>query len=159
MALNPRTRTRLLLLALGLLGLAAVVLWQSGCAAGTDANGRIVIGVPVGLDPDSEGAELKAAGGVIGGLIGGPGGAAAGTAIAGVLATVLGGFGIAGSRARRSAEVRAAELTGAERGWIEREQAAGVQAPLVGGLVGGGGGVARSPVPIAQVAETPEVNQ
>ena len=33
MALNPRTRYRLLLLALGLLGLVAVVVWLPGCAA------------------------------------------------------------------------------------------------------------------------------
>lgn len=142
-----RRNARMMLgLGVALVGLYFLV-WMLGCTSGTDALGRTVVGIPLGIDPEADGAGIRAAGGVIGGLFGGPGGAAAGTAIGGVIATVLGGWGVAQSRARRRAEVERAELAGAATGWDERERAAAVQAPLapVGGISvvrGGADGVA-----------------
>jgi hypothetical protein len=127
-----RRGARLMLgLGVALVGLYFLA-WMWGCTSGTDALGRTVVGVPLGIDPEADGAGLRASGGVIGGLIGGPAGATVGTAIGGLVATALGGWGVAQARARRRAENDRAALEGKEAGWDERERAAAVQAPLPG---------------------------
>lgn len=123
--------------------LTATFLGLQGCASGTDALGRTVVGIPIGIDPNTEGAGIKAAGGLIGGIFGGPAGAAVGSAIAGTVVTALGTWGGLQARARRKAETTSAELTGAERGWNEREQASTIQLPLGTPLPG----AAPGPVP------------
>lgn len=131
------------LLALCFLGLSL------GCAVGKSASGEAVIGVPVGISPDASDAQAIGAG--IGSLFG-PGGAAAGGALAAGLAGLL-GWGRSAA-ARRTAEAKAAELSGAERGWTEREQAASVQHPLdrVPVNTGSGGTVDPGSRAVAQTA-------
>lgn len=158
MAFNPRTRARLLLLALGLLGLIAVVWFQSGCVSvGKGPNGEAVIGIAAGLHPDADAVDgaANAAGTIVGTLTGNPVlGEGVKWAVGGLGTLLLGagGLGAASARARRRAEVRAAELAGAERGWVDRETAAAVQLPIGGGVVGGG-------APAAGGAGAPEAGE
>lgn len=118
-------------LALCLAMLGGCLLVASGCAIGMrdnlDGTRTPVAGIALGETP-GEGTQAAIQGGasLVGGLIGGPQGAA----IAGSLAAAaMGAIGWT-SKKRREAEVTAAEKSGAERGWEEREKAAVTQQPI-----------------------------
>jgi hypothetical protein len=91
-----------------------------GCAAGRGPAGEIVVGWDVASLPETANESIAALGDMlIPGL---------GLAGAGIITPIA--MAIRNSAKRRSAEVRAAALEGANDGWDERERAAAVQSPL-----------------------------
>lgn len=135
---------------LAALGVAAVVVFLglSGCAIGIDAHGRSIAGIPLGLHPDADLAQV-AGSGVSGLLTAATGNPAVGSAAGWIVTSVLGLLGLGGAGAatvnaakRRAAEREAARLRGREEGWDQREAAAVAQAPLPRGDGAGGSAAA-----------------